>query len=81
MHKGRKTPNWGDSYTCIVDLVVQNGVISVEGLLSKDDFCSKDKETIEEYVRLLEYDFYMTCHYINGQIVTVKNWVNELVEA
>lgn len=79
MHKGRQVDKWGDPFTGICDLVVQNGVISVEGLISTN-FTSKDKQDIEEYVRWLGYDFYMTCHIVKGKRVRVKNWVNELVE-
>ncbi len=76
MHKGRQVDKWGDPFTGICDLVVQNGVISVEGLISTD-FKSEDKQNIEEYVRLLGYKFYMTCHMVNGKRIIVKNWVTQ----
>jgi hypothetical protein len=58
--------------------MISNGVISVEGLLSNNDFCSEDKRTIEEFVRNMGFSYYMTCHYKNGKKIMVKNMIKEL---
>ena len=72
MHKGRQVDKWGEPFTGICDFVVQNGVISIEGLISTN-FTSKDKESLEEFVRQEGYDFYESCHMVNGKrIKTTK---------
>ncbi len=71
--RGRKVDKYGDNYTCVATLTITDGELHVEGLLSNNDFCSSDKRTIEDFIKNLGFDYYISSYYKNGKRKIVKN--------
>jgi hypothetical protein len=57
----------------VATITITDGELHVEGLLSNNDFCSKDKRTIEDFIKSLGFDYYISSYYKNNERIIVKN--------
>ena len=75
-----KVKHWGKPYTATATLTVTDGEMHVEGLISINDFESKDKRNIERFIRRMGFKYYISSYYKNDVRIIEKNSLTELVE-
>jgi hypothetical protein len=70
--RARKVKRYGMPYKSVLTITIVDGQPHVEGLIAKDRFNKKDKNTIETYIGSLGYKYYMTSHYKDGKRIINK---------
>ena len=70
--RARKVKHYGLPYKSVATITITDGEPHVEGLIAKDRFNKKDKDTIETYIRSLGYKYYITSHYKNSKRIINK---------
>jgi hypothetical protein len=67
-----KVQRYGKPYNAIAYMEIVNGELSVESLLSKEDFTIRDFKTLERHVTRLGFSEYKLSRFENGERVIRK---------